>query len=105
MNCPQCSLNWIFAIGLLASAAFAAREAKAADAKSVTVYVGTYTGPKSKGIYVMKLDLASGALSKPEVAGEMKNPSFLVIHPNNKYLYAIGEVDEFKAKKTGAIAA
>jgi 6-phosphogluconolactonase len=71
----------------------------------ITLYVGTYTGPKSKGIYMMKLDPATGALTKPEVAGEVKNPSFLVIHPNNKYLYAIGEIDEFKDKKTGAISA
>src|SRR5690349_20355543 len=39
----------------------------------ITVYVGTYTGPKSKGIYEMKFDLATGKLSKPEVAGEMKD--------------------------------
>jgi len=80
-------------------------QSKGEDPKMITLYVGTYTGPKSKGIYMLKLDPATGALTKPEVAGEMKNPSFLVIHPNNKYLYAIGEIDEFKDRKTGAIAA
>jgi len=71
----------------------------------MTVYIGTYTGPKSKGIYMTRLDPAKGTLSAPEVAGELKNPSFLAIHPNQKYLYAIGEVDEFKGQKAGGITA
>ena len=70
----------------------------AVNAKDMTVYIGTYTGPKSKGIYVARLDMASGKLSAPEVAAELKNPSFLAIAPNQKYLYAIGEVDEFKGQ-------
>ncbi len=32
----------------------------AAEGGKVRVYVGTYTGPKSKGIYRMDLDLATG---------------------------------------------
>jgi 6-phosphogluconolactonase len=69
------------------------------------VYIGTYTGPKSQGIYMTRLDPAKGTLSAPEVAAELKNPSFLAIHPNQKYLYAIGEVDEFKGQKAGGITA
>jgi 6-phosphogluconolactonase len=71
----------------------------------MTVYLGTYTGPKSKGIYMTKLDPATGRLSAPEVAAELKNPSFLAIAPNQKFLYAIGEVDEFKGQKAGGISA
>jgi 6-phosphogluconolactonase len=74
-------------------------------ANPMTVYIGTYTGPKSKGIYVSKLDGATGKLSAPEVAAELKNPSFLAIAPNQKFLYAIGEVDEFKGQKAGGISA
>lgn len=77
----------------------------AVNAKDMTVYIGTYTGPKSKGIYVARLDMASGKLSAPEVAAELKNPSFLAIAPDGKHLYAIGEVDEFKGQKAGAVAA
>ena len=57
------------------------------------VYVGTYTGPKSKGVYVMRMDPTSGALSEPEIVAEVPNPSFLAIHPTEKFLYAVSEVN------------
>ena len=71
------------------------------------VYIGTYTGPKSasKGVYVSKLDLATGALSPPELAAETTSPSFLALHPNRQFLYAVGEVGEFAGKKTGSVSA
>src|SRR4051812_43922536 len=55
------------------------------------VYVGTYTGGKSKGIYRAELDLKTGKLTGMELAAETGNPSFLAIHPSLKYLYAVGE--------------
>ena len=63
----------------------------AASAKQAWVYFGTYTGPQSKGIYAAKLDDASGKLEAPFLAGELAHPSFLTIHPNRKYLYAVTE--------------
>jgi 6-phosphogluconolactonase len=62
-----------------------------ADSDSLWVYIGTYTGPKSKGIYVMKMDAATGQLSEPRVAAEVANPSFLTLHPSHKFLYAVSE--------------
>ena len=56
----------------------------AAKPQAVRVYVGTYTGAKSQGIYQMRLDLASGALGAPELAGVAVNPSFLAVHPSRK---------------------
>src|SRR6478735_8769012 len=55
------------------------------------VYLGTYTGKNSKGIYQCELDLKDGSLSKPELAVETKDPSFLAFHPNHKFLYAVNE--------------
>src|SRR5688572_1880784 len=69
------------------------------------VYVGTYTGPKSSGIYVMRFDPANGTLGRPELAAEVKNPSFLAIHPNRRTLYAVGEIGDFQGKKAGAVSA
>jgi 6-phosphogluconolactonase len=60
--------------------------------RAMRVYVGTYTGPKSKGIYQMRLDLAQGSLGTAEVAGETPNPSFLAVHPSRRFLYATNEV-------------
>jgi len=79
--------------------------ASSAMADECLVYLGTYTGPKSKGIYVSRLDRAKGVLSVPELAAETKSPSFLAIHPNGKFLYAVGEVADFGGKKAGSISA
>lgn len=65
--------------------------AEPAKPGSVLVYIGTYTGKKSQGIYVSRLDPATGVMSAPELAGEMINPSWVTIHPSRKFLYAVGE--------------
>ena len=62
-----------------------------AGSKSLPVYFGTYTGGQSQGIYRSTLDLETGELSAPVLAAEAKNPSFLEIHPNGKFLYAVSE--------------
>ena len=64
------------------------------------VYFGTYTGAKSKGIYVARFDPASGKLSAPELAAETRNPSFLALHPGEHFLYAVGETNH-----AGAVSA
>ncbi len=69
------------------------------------VYFGTYTGKESKGIYTSVLDLKTGALTQPELAAELPNPSFLAIHPMGKNLYAAGEIGNFQGGKGGAISA
>src|SRR5690349_13577138 len=65
-----------------------------ADAASARflVYVGTYTGPQSKGIYVYRFDSATGKLDSGSLAAELNRPSFVAIHPNRKYLYAVSEL-------------
>jgi 6-phosphogluconolactonase len=64
-----------------------------AGSESLPVYFGTYTGGEnsSKGIYRSTLELETGGLSEPVLAAEAKNPSFLEIHPNGRFLYAVSE--------------
>ncbi len=69
------------------------------------VYVGTYTGAASKGIYLLELDAASGSLTPKGVAAETSSPSFLAIHPSRKFLYAANEVGMFGGKPTGSVSA
>jgi 6-phosphogluconolactonase len=71
----------------------------------VLVYFGTYTGAKSKGIYVSRLDVSSGALSAPELAAEAANPSYLAVHPARDFLYAVNEVGDYAGKPTGSVTA
>src|ERR1051325_1747524 len=68
------------------------------------VYIGTYTGAKSKGIYVTRMG-DDGKLSAPELAAETANPTYLAVHPNNKFLYSIGEVSKFGGRKAGSVSA
>lgn len=78
----------------------------ASDPTQYLAYIGTYTAPgKSRGIYVARFDAATGKLGAPELAAETSRPSFLAIHPNRKFLYAIGEVAEAGGKKGGAVCA
>ena len=78
--------------------------APAATDNSTLAYIGTYTGPKSKGIYSFRLD-SSGAITAVELAAETPQPTFLAIHPNQRFLYAANEVDHFGGKKSGAVSA
>jgi 6-phosphogluconolactonase len=71
----------------------------------MTVYVGTYTDGTSRGIYRFRFDPATGQTTAPVLAAETKNPSFLALHPNGRFLYAVGEVESLGGAKTGAVSA
>ena len=75
------------------------------QAKSYFVYVGTYTGPTSKGIYGFRFDETTGQATSLGLAGETANPSFLVADSNGKYLYAVNELSDFQGQKSGAVSA
>ena len=63
-----------------------------APAAEYFVYFGTYTGPKSKGVYVSRFDSATGKLTEPELAGEVAQPSWVTLHPSGRFLYAVSEL-------------
>jgi 6-phosphogluconolactonase len=91
-------------IPVAAAAALAA--VPAASAETVTVYFGTYTGKnKGQGVYVSKLDTATGALTAPELAAEAESPAFLAVHPSGKFVYAANEVGRFEGKPAGSLQA
>jgi 6-phosphogluconolactonase len=69
-------------------------------------YVGTYTGAnKSKGIYAWRFHPANGKVTAIGLVGETANPSFLAVHPNRKFLYAVNEVSNFEGKQAGSVSA
>jgi 6-phosphogluconolactonase len=75
------------------AAAFSLAPRTDAASKQYLAYIGTYTGTQSKGIYAFRFDPGSGKLDPLGLAGELARPSFLAIHPNRKYLYAVSELD------------
>ena len=74
------------------------------------VYVGTYTGPKSQGIYVFSLqaqnpDVPENITLVPlGLAAAASNPSFLELDPARPLLFAVNEVSQFEGQPTGAVS-
>ena len=87
------------------AAVFSLAVLSTASAEQTRVYFGTYTrGQNSgQGIYQSTLDLDTGKLSSPVLAAEATNPSFIEIHPNGKFLYAVSEVGRAGAVSSYAI--
>ncbi len=68
------------------------------------IYVGTYTGAKSKGIYACRMNLASGALSSLGLVAQTPNPTFLAIDPKSRLLFAVNEIVRYEGKPAGSIS-
>lgn len=90
----------------------APRPAAAAGAPRFA-YVGTYTrgapgGSSGRapatGIALADVDPTSGAL-RVKATVPSDNPSFLALHPNGRWLYAINEVKDFEGKTAGSVEA
>lgn len=76
-------------------------------ATSLLIFLGTYTpaGGESRGIYTVRLDPATGALSEPVLVAETPNPTFLAWHPDGRTLYALSESGTVNGKAGGALSA
>lgn len=58
------------------------------------VYIGTYTRESSKGIYAFRFDASTGKLAPLGLVAEIESPSFLAVHPNERFLYAVSEAEK-----------
>jgi 6-phosphogluconolactonase len=85
-----------------APAAHAAPAAGAAPAAYAYAYVGTYT-PNGGGIYLFRLDKASGAMTQLQVFDDIRNPSWLALNPAQTRLYAVSEIDNYQGTRNGAV--
>jgi 6-phosphogluconolactonase len=68
------------------------------------LYVGTYTGKGSEGIYAYRFDPATGETRSLGLAAATDNPSFFAVDPNGRFLYAVNELDTFRNEPTGAVS-
>ena len=68
------------------------------------VYIGTYTRHDSKGIYAYRFQPATGKLTSIGLVGETENPSFLALHPNHRYLYAVNEISNYEGQSAGSVS-
>jgi 6-phosphogluconolactonase len=69
------------------------------------VYVGTFTGAKSKGIYVTHMNPVDGRLTPPTLAAETPNPSFLALDVPHRRLFAVNAIDDYEGQSAGSVSA
>src|ERR1700752_2458935 len=67
------------------------------------VYIGTYTGEMSKGIYAFRFDDSSGALTPLGLVAETPNPSFLTSSTNGRFVFAVNELQSFGGAARGGV--
>ncbi|WP_040591586.1 lactonase family protein [Schlesneria paludicola] len=95
-------LGWIIALTALFSLPV---PVQAQVGGKVRVYFGTFSSDLSSGIYLSTLDLERGTLTPAELAVEAASPSFLAIHPTNKFLYAVSEITTSEGKGERGVGA
>ena len=67
------------------------------DENKHTLFIGTYTlkeghvDGKGEGLYVYQMDKNTGELSYVKTSEEIISPSYLTVHPNGKWVYAVNE--------------
>ena len=78
---------------LLVAALFAGCSFAQKNSNEHYLLVGTYTQGKSEGLYTYKFNSVTGDFSYVSVAKNCKNPSYLAVSPNEKYVYAVNETN------------
>ena len=63
-------------------------------------------GPTRARAFTPGVSTAStGKLTPIGLVGETASPSFLAVHPNHKFLYAVNEISNFEGKRAGSVSA
>lgn len=68
------------------------------SADEITVWLGT----SGDGVYQTTLNTTKGQLGKPKLAGEIRSPGFVALHPTGKYLYCVCQLPD---RQGGGVAA
>lgn len=76
-----------------------------ARAQPVTrlVFVGTYTGGSSRGIYAFRFDATAGTLAPIGLAAETPDPSFLVASADGRFVFAVNEIGTYEGTRAGSV--
>jgi 6-phosphogluconolactonase len=73
------------------------------SALQYVLYVGSYADADQPSIYACTFDDATGELTVRGSFAGVANPSFLVVHPNGRWLYAVSETDQQKDGTPGTV--
>lgn len=92
-------------VGILLAVLAVTALAAAAPGRECLVFFGTYTNALSQGIYVSRLDEATGELSAPKLAAATPSPCFLAVSPDENFLYAANSIASFAGQPGGTVSA
>lgn len=104
MRFPKFSPAVLLFLGLFLTIAMNLMQAQA-NTDEQLAYIGTYTEGKNKGkgIYCYRFLPSKGEMRLLNVTQGIKNPSFLALHPNGKFLYAVSEIGQTNGKPGGSV--
>ncbi len=89
---------------VLLAATLACRAAPpVATAASGLLFIGTYTGPQSRGIHAARFDDTTGALTIVGLAAETPNPSFLEASRDGRFVFAVNETGSYLGQQSGSV--
>ncbi|HLT82533.1 MAG TPA: lactonase family protein [Cyclobacteriaceae bacterium] len=69
------------------------------------LYVGTFFGTGSEGIYVLEFDRVKGRFTQIQVVPTLESPTFLDIHPSGKFLYSVNRGPVEQMENSGSVSA
>ncbi len=89
-----------------AASVFAAtvRGTRAYGEGGTILFLGTQTGQGSRGIYAYSWDAKHGTLKLLGLAAEAPMPTFLVLSPDRRFLFAANETDQFGGERSGGVS-
>lgn len=64
-----------------------------AHAQDPLMFIGTYTNGKSEGIYGFRFDPSKPDARQVSVTAGIRNPSFLAMSPDGRFLFAVSELN------------
>src|SRR5579885_186697 len=64
-----------------------------------------WAGGNGQGIYLFSMDPGNGALTQVKVVSTVPSPSWMAIHPQGGFLYALNEISNFNGGTTGSVSA
>ncbi|MGF1636192.1 MAG: lactonase family protein [Cyclobacteriaceae bacterium] len=69
------------------------------------IYIGTFKGRESEGIYVYEFNRNDRSFTQVQVLKSKESPGFLSIHPTKKYLYAVNNEGVATDSNNGSVSA
>jgi 6-phosphogluconolactonase len=69
----------------------------------IVLYVGGYAPADQPSIHACTFDDATGELSVRDSFAGIVNPSYLLVHPNGRWLYAVSETSQQKEGMPGSV--